>query len=55
MRQRSVVLYSPGRAALAKRLAAHLHCKAVKSDSVKSVVVLLGRDAIRYRSSTARA
>jgi len=55
VRQRSVVLYSPGRAALAKRLAAHLHCKAVKSDSVKSVVVLLGRDAIRYRSSTARA
>jgi hypothetical protein len=55
VRQRSVVLYSSGRAALAKRLAAHFGCKAVKSQAVASVVVLLGRDAIRYRSTSARA
>lgn len=46
VRQHSLVIYAPGRASTAKRLAAQLRCKASPSDVVKSVVVLLGRDAV---------
>jgi hypothetical protein len=45
VRQRSVVLYSPARATIARRLAAHFGCKAIKVEGVQNVVVLLGRDA----------
>jgi hypothetical protein len=52
-RERSLVLYPGARAFIARRLAAHFGCKAVKSASVKNVVVLLGREAVPRRSSRA--
>jgi hypothetical protein len=45
VRQRSVVLYAPARVVMARRLAAHFGCKAIKVQGVQNVVVLLGRDA----------
>jgi len=53
VRQRSLVLYAPAREAIARRLAAHFHCKAVRAKAVQSVVVLLGRDAAARTSSRA--
>jgi hypothetical protein len=55
VRQHSLVLYSPGRAAVALRLAAHFRCKAVKTQAVESVVVLLGRDAVSSARTSSRA
>ena len=55
VRQRSLVLYAPAREAIAKRLAAHFHCKAVRAQAVQSVVVLLGRDAMSSKRATSRA
>jgi hypothetical protein len=52
-RERSLVLYPATRAFIARRLAAHFGCKALKSATVKSVVVLLGREAVLRRSSRA--
>jgi hypothetical protein len=54
-RQHSLVLYSPGRWHIAARLAAQLRCKAVRVASMKSVIVLLGRDAALRRGATSRA
>ena len=45
-RQRSLVLYSPLRAVMARRLAAQFGCKAVRVGGVDKVIVLLGRDAV---------
>ena len=55
IRQRSLVLYSPARVRVARRLAAQFHCKAVQTRGIKSVLVLLGRDAALARRSTERA
>ena len=55
VRQRSLVLYTPAREMIAKRLAAHFHCSAVRSQSVAGVVVLLGRDSVRAKAMSARA
>jgi hypothetical protein len=55
VRQRSLVLYAPARALIARRLAMQFHCKAVKVAGLRSVVVLLGRDALLRRSAVARA
>jgi hypothetical protein len=52
-RERSLVLYPATRAFIARRLAAHFGCKALKSATVKSIVVLLGREAVLRRSSRA--
>ena len=52
-RERSLVLYPAARAFTARRLAAHFGCKALKSPSVKSIVVLLGRETASRRSSRA--
>jgi hypothetical protein len=54
IRQRSVVLYSPARVTLARRLAAHFGCKAIKVQGVQNVVVLLGRDAAFPRPVASR-
>jgi Tfp pilus assembly protein PilF len=54
IRQRSVVLYSPARVTLARRLAAHFGCKAIKVQGVQNVVVLLGRDAAFPRPIASR-
>lgn len=51
VRQRSLVLYSPERASVGRRLAAQLRCKAMLRRGVNSVIVLLGRD----RPAAARA
>jgi LytR cell envelope-related transcriptional attenuator len=55
VRQRSLVLYSPKRAATARRLAAQFRCKAVKVQGIESVVVLLGRDTVSTRRAPAPA
>jgi hypothetical protein len=55
VRQRSLVLYAPARALIARRLAMQFHCKAMKVAGLRSVVVLLGRDALLRRSAVARA
>ena len=55
IRQHSLVLYASARWAVARRLAAHLGCKAVRNDKVQNVVVLLGRDAALLRRGSARA
>lgn len=55
VRQHSLVLYAPARAAVAHRLAAHFDCKAVASKHVDSVVVLLGRDAVAASRATRKA
>lgn len=55
VRQRSLVLYTPAREMIAKRLAAHFHCSAVRSQAVAGVVVLLGRDSVRAKAMSARA
>jgi hypothetical protein len=52
-RERSLVLYPVGRVFTARRLAAHFRCKAVKSASVRFIVVLLGRETAPRRSSRA--
>jgi hypothetical protein len=52
-RERSLVLYPAARAFTARRLAAHFGCKAVKTASVKAIVVLLGRETAPRRSSRA--
>jgi hypothetical protein len=49
------VLYASARWAVAHRLAARFGCKAVRSDRVQNVVVLLGRDIVLGRRGTARA
>jgi hypothetical protein len=54
IRQHSLVLYASARWAVARRLAAHLGCKAVRSDKVQNVVVLLGRDGALPRRGSAR-
>jgi hypothetical protein len=51
VRQHSLVLYSPERASVGRRLAAQLRCKGVLRRGVNSVIVLLGRD----RPAAARA
>lgn len=55
VRRRTLVMYSPARADVARLLAMHFHCKAVRSSELKGVVVLLGRDAIRPTRATSRA
>jgi len=52
-RERSLVLYPAARAFTARRLAAHFGCKALRSASVKSIVVLLGRETTPRRSTRA--
>jgi hypothetical protein len=52
-RERSLVLYPAARAFTAQRLAAHFGCKAIKTASVKAIVVLLGRETAPRRSSRA--
>jgi hypothetical protein len=54
-RQHSLVLYASARSAVAHRLAAHFGCRAVRTDRVQNVVVLLGRDIVLGRRGTARA
>jgi hypothetical protein len=54
VRQHSLVLYGPTRMHLATRLAAQFRCNAVKVAGMKSVVVLLGRDAVRHGSPSYR-
>jgi hypothetical protein len=55
VRERSLVLYTPLRERIGKRLAAHFGCKAMKVEGADRVVVLLGRDAARRRSGSSRA
>jgi hypothetical protein len=55
VRQHSLVLYAKGHMHVAARLAAQFRCKAVRVASVKSVIVLLGRDAAFRRGSALRA
>ena len=55
VRQHSLVLYSPERASVGRRLAAQLRCKALLRRGVNSVIVLLGRDSARRRSAASRA
>ena len=55
VRQHSLVLYASARFAVAHRLAAHFGCRAVRTDRVQNVVVLLGRDIVLGRRGTARA
>lgn len=55
VRQHSLVLYAPGRFRVAARLAAQFRCKAVRVASVKSVIVLLGRDNALGRGAISRA
>jgi hypothetical protein len=55
MRERSVVLYTALRTTLARRLAAHFGCKAVRVDGGDRVIVLLGRDAASRRVASSRA
>ena len=52
-RERSLVLYPAARAFTARRLAAHFGCKAIRTASVKAIVVLLGRETAPRRSSRA--
>jgi tetratricopeptide (TPR) repeat protein len=54
-RQHSLVLYASARSAVARRLAAHFGCKAVRTDRVQNVVVLLGRDVALSRRGSQRA
>lgn len=54
-RQHSLVLYASARSAVAHRLAAHFGCRAVRTDRVQNVVVLLGRDIVLGRRGSARA
>lgn len=54
-RRHSLVLYASARWGVARRLAAYFGCKAVKSDKVRNVVVLLGRDAAMLRRGSTRA
>jgi hypothetical protein len=54
-RQHSLVLYASARSAVAHRLAAHFGCRAVRTDRVQNVVVLLGRDIVLGRRGTQRA
>jgi hypothetical protein len=55
VRLHSLVLYGSARAHLAKRLAAQFRCRAVKVGNMRSLIVLLGRDAMRRASPTAPA
>lgn len=55
VRQHSLVLYSAGHWHVAAKLAAQFRCKAVRMTSVKSVIVLLGRDAALRRGAIAHA
>lgn len=55
VRRHSLVLYASARWGVARRLAAYFGCKAVKSDKVRNVVVLLGRDAAMLRRGSSRA
>ena len=55
VRQHSLVLYASARWAVAHRLAVRFGCKAVRTDRVQNVVVLLGRDIVLGRRGTARA
>jgi hypothetical protein len=55
VRRHSLVLYASANAAVARRLAAHFHCRAVQARDVRNVIVLLGRDAIPTGRITARA
>jgi len=55
VREHSVVLYSPMRAILGRRLAAQFGCKAVKVDGGDKVLVLLGRDEATRKSASSRA
>jgi hypothetical protein len=55
VRQRSLVLYAPAHASVARRLAARFHCKTRKAAGIRNVIVLLGRDSVVRRSSTSRA
>jgi LytR cell envelope-related transcriptional attenuator len=55
VRERSVVLYTPLRAVLGRRLAAQFGCKAVKVEGGDKVLVLLGRDAATRRAASSRA
>jgi tetratricopeptide (TPR) repeat protein len=55
VRQRSLVLYAPARASVARKLAAQFRCKTMKAAGIRNVVVLLGRDSVARRSSPSRA
>ena len=55
VRARTIVLYGRNRSHLASRLAAQFRCKTQKVFGLKSVIVLLGRDAVRHQSTSARA
>lgn len=55
VRARTVVLYGKDRTRLAYRLAAQFKCKTKKITGLRNVIVLLGRDAIRVQSPSARA
>jgi len=54
VRQHSLVLYGPTRMHLATRLARQFRCNTIKVAGMKSVVVLLGRDAVRHGSPSYR-
>ena len=53
--QRTLVLYSPARASIARRLAEHFRCRSLSVRGIQNVIVLLGRDATFARRSSARA
>ena len=55
VREHSVVLYSPMRAILGRRLAAQFGFKAVKVEGGDKVLVLLGRDAATRKPASSRA
>jgi hypothetical protein len=55
IRQHSLVLYASSRSVVARRLAAHLGFRAVRTDKIQNIVVLLGRDAALPRRGFARA
>jgi hypothetical protein len=55
VRLRSLVLYSPEHAPTGRRLAAQFGCKAVEVSRKNVLVVLLGRDEARRKSSPLRA
>jgi tetratricopeptide (TPR) repeat protein len=55
VRLHSVVFYSASRVKIARSLAAHFRCKAVKVQGTAAVVVLLGRDAVWRKGASSRA
>lgn len=55
VRQRSLVLYSAARVQVARRLAAQFRCSAKQVAGIKTVIVLLGRDASQRLSEQTRA